>query len=225
MRTDRGDRDFRVAGVYADYGSDQGVVMVSRRTYDALWDDRAVSSLGLVAAPGVDVGGLAAAARAAAVPGQELLVRENRVLREASLEIFDRTFAITGVLRLLAVGVAFMGVLGALMALAPGAGPGAGRPAGARADAGARCGGWSLARRACWAWLAGLLALPTGLGLALVLIRVINRRSFGWTLATVIEPRVLLEGLALAVAGALLAGLYPAYRMARTPPARALREE
>ncbi len=35
LRTDRGERAFPVAGVFADYGSDQGVVMVSRRTYEA----------------------------------------------------------------------------------------------------------------------------------------------------------------------------------------------
>ena len=54
LRTDRGERAFRVAGIFADYGSDQGVVMVSRRTYEANWEDRGVSSLGLVLAPGTD---------------------------------------------------------------------------------------------------------------------------------------------------------------------------
>ena len=73
--------------------------------------------------------------------------------------------------------------------------------------------------------LAGLLALPLGLSLAWALIDVVNRRSFGWTMQTVVDPLALLGALALALAAALLAGVYPAWRMSRTSPAAALREE
>ena len=48
---------------------------------------------------------------------QDLLIQSNRGLRQGSLEIFDRTFAITAALRLLAIVVAFIGVLSALMSL------------------------------------------------------------------------------------------------------------
>ena len=64
-----------------------------------------------------------------------------------------------------------------------------------------------------------------GLALAAIMIFVINRRSFGWTIRMEVAPDVLLEALLLALAAALLAGIYPAYRMARTSPALALREE
>ncbi len=60
---------------------------------------------------------------------------------------------------------------------------------------------------------------------ALVLIQVINRRSFGWTMQTVIDPWILLQAVALALAASVLAGLYPAARLARSSPAAALREE
>jgi putative ABC transport system permease protein len=73
--------------------------------------------------------------------------------------------------------------------------------------------------------LSGLLAVPLGLLQALVLIHVINRRSFGWTLQTAIDPLLLLQAVGLAILAALLAGIYPAWRMARTSPALALREE
>ena len=45
------------------------------------------------------------------------MISANKDLRRGALEIFDRTFVITDVLRLLAVAVAFVGVLSALMAL------------------------------------------------------------------------------------------------------------
>ena len=72
---------------------------------------------------------------------------------------------------------------------------------------------------------AGLLAIPTGLMMAAVLVFVINRRSFGWTLMFQVEPALLLQAVAVAMTAALLAGIYPAWRMGRTSPALALREE
>ncbi len=67
--------------------------------------------------------------------------------------------------------------------------------------------------------------MPVGLALAAIMIFVINRRSFGWTIRMEVDPVILLEAVLLALAAALLAGLYPAWKMARTSPALALREE
>jgi putative ABC transport system permease protein len=59
----------------------------------------------------------------------------------------------------------------------------------------------------------------------LVLIHVINRRAFGWSIDTTMPAEVLLQAVGLAVLAALAAGVYPAWRLARTPPAAALRAE
>jgi putative ABC transport system permease protein len=73
--------------------------------------------------------------------------------------------------------------------------------------------------------VAGLLAVPAGLLLAVVMIFVVNKRSFGWTLQLELGPEILVQAVLLALIGALLAGVYPSWRMSRTPPALALREE
>jgi len=73
--------------------------------------------------------------------------------------------------------------------------------------------------------VAGILSIPMGLVLAAVMIYVVNKRSFGWTLHMDVGPAVLVQAVGLALIGALLAGLYPSWRMARTLPASALREE
>jgi putative ABC transport system permease protein len=73
--------------------------------------------------------------------------------------------------------------------------------------------------------VSGILAIPMGLVLAAVMIFVVNKRSFGWTLRMEVGPDVVLQAVALALVGALLAGLYPAWRMSRTSPAEALRGE
>jgi len=73
--------------------------------------------------------------------------------------------------------------------------------------------------------IAGLASLPLGYALAYVLVYVINKRSFGWTLQLDVPGEVLLQAVALAVIAAVLAGIYPAYKMANTSPSTALREE
>ena len=224
LRTDRGEHVFRVVGIFTDYGSDQGIVMMSRRTYDQWWRDAKVSSLGVYAEPNTAVDRLVESLRRLAGAEHEVLIRSNRTLRDASLEIFDRTFTITTVLHLLTTVVAFIGVLSALMALqlerarelgvlrATGYTPG-------------QVWGLMTSQTGLMGLIAGLLAVPVGIGLALILVLVINRRSFGWTLQIEIAPEILVQAIVMAVVAALLAGLYPALRMARTSPALALRNE
>ena len=224
LRTDRGERELRVAGVFYDYGSSAGVVVMSRRTYDRAWNDRRISGLALEAAPGVDVDALVVAVRERAGGGPRLVVRSHRALREASLEIFDRTFAITTVLRTLSVAIAFVGMLAALMAL---------QLERTREIGVLRALGltprqvWGLvtAQTGLIGLLSGVLAVPSGLLLAAVLVFVINRRSFGWTMSLDPSPSILLQGVALSMLAALLAGLYPAWRMASALPAETLRDE
>jgi putative ABC transport system permease protein len=70
-----------------------------------------------------------------------------------------------------------------------------------------------------------MLAIPLGWILGSMLIHVVNLRSFGWDMDMVIPGSALILALALAWAAALLAGLYPAFKAARTRPAEALRDE
>ncbi|HEY3186760.1 MAG TPA: ABC transporter permease, partial [Solirubrobacteraceae bacterium] len=116
LRTDAGEHDFPIAGIVYDYGSSEGVVMMGRATFDRFWNDRGLSALAVYAADPRAVDALVDTLRRVAGPEHDVLIRSNRALREASLEVFDRTFAVTTVLRVLAMVVAFVGVLSALMA-------------------------------------------------------------------------------------------------------------
>ncbi len=224
LTTDRGERSFRIAGVYYDYGSDQGVVMLPLARYRELYDDPVISSMGLYVAPGQDPEAQVQALRALVPAGEVVLIRSNRTLREASIAIFDRTFAITSVLQLLATVVAFIGILAALTAL---------QLERARELAMLRALGltpgqlWRLvvSQTALMGLTAGALAIPTGVMMAAVLVFFINKRSFGWTLFFRLDPGLFAQAVATALVAAVLAGLYPAWRMARTSPALALRDE
>ena len=54
--------------------------------------------------------------------------------------------------------------------------------------------------------IAGLLALPLGVAMAYVLVHVINRRSFGWTLQLAVTPGILGQAVLLSVSAALISG-------------------
>jgi putative ABC transport system permease protein len=73
--------------------------------------------------------------------------------------------------------------------------------------------------------MAGLLAIPVGFIVAYVLIFVVYQRSFGWTMDFYFNGGILFQGIVLAFIAALLAGVFPALKMAQTHPAEALRTE
>jgi len=224
LPTAAGPREFPVLAVFYDYSSDQGTVFIDNDLYVELWDDPSVSAVGLIVAPGQSVDRIIAGIEASLAGRQDVVVQSNEALRRGSLEIFDRTFAITSALRLLAVIVAFIGVLSALMSL---------QLERARELGTLRATG--MTRRQLWALtlletglmggVAGLLAMPVGYALAWILVYVINVRSFGWTLRMELRPEYFLQALVVAVAAALLAGIYPSLRAGRMEIASALREE
>jgi putative ABC transport system permease protein len=223
LQTDRGAQALPIRAVFYDYGSDLGVVLTSRSTYTRYYDDRGVSGVAVNAASGQDVDALVDRIRTRTQGMQDVVAQSNVGLRESSMRIFDRTFTITTVLRLLAIVVAFIGVLSALMALqlererefgvlrATGMTPG-------------QVGRYVTMQTGVMGFVAGLLSIPLGLALAYVLIFVINKRSFGWTLQLEVAPGILIQALLLGIVAALLAGAYPSWKMAQSNPANALRE-
>jgi putative ABC transport system permease protein len=223
LPTRDGPRSFPVAGVVYDYGSDAGIIMLSRTGYLRYWGDASIDGMGFYAGKGMAAAELAGRIRAAVGESRVRLV-SNAELRRATVAVFDRTFAITGVLRLLTLVVAFVGILSALMAI---------QVERAREFAVLRALGLTPAQvwgvisgeTALIGLAAGLLSLPLGILQALVLIFVVNRRSFGWTMDPYLSPELLFQAVLLSLTAALLAGIYPSFRIARLQPALALKEE
>ncbi len=223
LNTERGAHTFEVFGVYYDYSTDQGAVYIARPVYDQYFDDPYISSLGLFIEDGADTAAVIGELRAR-LADYDLLVQDNASLRGGALEVFDRTFAITIALRILTTLVAFIGILSALMAL---------QLEHAREYGVMRATGMTARQLTKFAMIqtglmglvAGVLALPIGLLLSLVLTHVINLRSFGWSMQFAPQPSQFLEALLVALLAALLAGLYPALLLGRLKPAESLRRE
>lgn len=219
-----GERRCEILGIFFDYRSNQGIAAMYRPRYQQWFGDAGVTALGLYLAPGADLEVLRGSVSAALAPGEAVLVRSNRDIRAASEALFDRTFAITRVLRLVTVGVALIGMVSALLALELERA----REMALLRALGATAG--QAARRILWetGWLgllAGMFAIPLGIVMAWALVKIINLRSFGWSLELSVPAAPLLDALWLSVAAALLAALYPAWRAGRVAPAQALREE
>jgi len=225
LRTDQGERAFRVVAVYYDYASDAGVIVMRHETYRRYWEDAQISSLALYVNPArvSDLGAFVDQLRRR-FAGRDLVISANRELRADALAIFERTFTITGALNLLATVVAFIGVLSALMAL---------QIERTRELGMLRANGMTL--RQLWRMTlletglmggtAGLLAMPTGFLLALILVYIINLRSFGWTIRLDLQWETFAQAMGVAVISALLAAIYPMLRLGKLEIARAIREE
>lgn len=224
LQTSSGERPFKVAGVYREYGNDRGTMLMNREVYRRLWQDDSVSAIGLYLKAGSDIPAVKTAVREAVMHRQSLAMTSNYEVRAISMRIFERTFVITRVLYWLTAGVAAIGLVSALLAwelersreLAILRALGL-TPRGA--------GGLIEAQTGFMGFVAFLAAIPAGVLTAVLLITVINRRAFGWQIEFHFTAEQFVNAFAVAMTAALVAGLYPAWRMARAPLANDIREE
>jgi putative ABC transport system permease protein len=214
---------FRIADVFYDYSSERGAILMDRNTALRYLPDPAPSNLAIYIAPDARLESVRAEIEQASA-GHRVLIFSNRDLRCEALRIFDRTFAITYALEAVAVIVAVLGVAGALLALVIDRR----RELGLLRFLGAASG---QVRKLIMveAGLLGLLAtfagVAQGFALSLILVFVINKQSFGWTIRFHWPVAVLLSALTMVYAATVLAGLYPANVAVRLNPIEVVHEE
>lgn len=213
----------RIIDIFYDYGSEKGFVVIDRSVALRYLPDPAPSNLAIYLAPGADLA-MVKAEVAKTVAGHNLLIFTNRNLRQEAIRIFDRTFAITYALEVIAVLVAIVGIAGALLALVIDRR----RELGLLRFLGA--GVWQVRNLILFeAGLIGMLSniagLLLGVVLSVLLIFVINKQSFGWTIRFHWPVAVLLGALSLVYLATVLAGFYPARVAARLNPIEVVHEE
>jgi putative ABC transport system permease protein len=222
LYSNTGPREFQIAAIFSDFTSSQGNVIMWLPNYQSSWDDYAVTAFSAEVGSAFDVDTIVSEMRRELSPKQQLHIRSNKSLRNESLDVFDRTFTITAALQVITTLVAFVGVLSAMLSL--------------QLEKQRQLGimkAIGLSARQLWTLvlvetgligaLAGFLALPTGYSVALILVRLINKRSFGWTFQLHLEAEPFILAFVVSIAAALLAGLYPAYRISRRRAAEAMR--
>jgi putative ABC transport system permease protein len=214
---------FRIADVYYDYSSERGSILMDRKTMLRYLPDPAPSNLAIYISPDAQVEKVRAAIEKAAA-GRRVLLFSNRDLRAEAIRIFDRTFAITYALEAVAVVVAVMGIAGALLALVIDRR----RELGLLRFLGAATGQVRkliLVEAGLLGLLANLAGIALGFVLSLVLIYVVNKQSFGWTIRFHWPVQILLGALTVVYVATVLAGLYPAQVAVRLNPLEVVHEE
>jgi putative ABC transport system permease protein len=210
-------------GVYYDYSTERGFVLLSWRTLLKYLPDPAVSNVAVYLKSGADASRVRERI-GQIIAGRGILVSPNGRLRRGALEVFDRTFRITYALEAVAIAVAVMGIAGALLAMIIDRR----RELALIRFLGAA---QSQVRRIILveAGLLGLLAngigLVLGTLLSLILIFVINKQSFGWTIQFHWPLAVLFAALTGVCVATVLAGLYPARTAVRMNPIEVIHEE
>ncbi|HVW83418.1 MAG TPA: FtsX-like permease family protein [Bryobacteraceae bacterium] len=212
-----------VAGIYYDYANDRGFVLADRGTLLRYLPEQPATNIAVYVRPGAD----AVAVRRdleSRLRDFPLMIAPNDVLRRGAIEVFDRTFTVTYALEAVAIVVAMLGAANSLLALVLDRRREIGliRYLGAARE---QVRTMILTEAGLLGLLAGLLGLALGAALSLVLIYVVNKQSFGWTIQFHPPALLLSAALLLVWAVTVLAGVYPARFAARLEPAEVVHTE
>ena len=209
-----------VLAIYSDYGNPLPQAITSFSVFAARHPDIPVTRFALRLPPD-RVPEVMAGLRAQFGLGADRL-RDQAGLKAVSQRIFEQTFAVTGALNVLTLGVAAVAILTSLLTLASQRLPQV-APVWAMGLTRAQLGRLELLRAGLLACLTAALAIPAGLALAWVLLAVVNVDAFGWRLPMQVFPGSWLLLTALAMLAALAAAAIPARRLATRPPADLLK--
>lgn len=215
-----GEQPLTIVGVYGDYGNPIGQAFIAEPLFQTLFPGVKPLRFGL-RLPRENVGELVKDLQSNVGLPASAAINQGGI-KAYSLAVFDRTFTITTALNVLTLSVAGFAILMSLLTLTAMRVPQL-APAWAMGLTRAQLGRIELIRTVMLAVLTGAVALPLGLALAWVLLAVVNVAAFGWRLPMYLFPwdYAQLGGLAILAAG--LAALWPALRLAHTPPADLLK--
>ncbi|MFO0774315.1 MAG: FtsX-like permease family protein [Nitrospiraceae bacterium] len=228
IRTPSGVKPVPIAGLFYDYATDGGKVVVDRALYEAWWAEKDLTVIPLYLAASADLETVRAAVHQAVremgTAGRPVDVVSNRELRREILAIFDRTFRMTYVLEVIALVIAMFGMVNTLLTAALER-----RRELATLQA---VGGSAQQIRRLLLWEAGYvgaigaaLGVVGGLWLAAVLVWVINKQSFGWTIPLLIPIAIPVIVPIGAVLASVVTAYWPASWIMRRPAADGLRYE
>ena len=196
--TDTGLKSFTVRGIYYDYSSTSGIAMVSKQVYDNYWNNSKVTSLALYLNDSQNSEVVFNKLLDKFDTDWDLQIISSKKLNNASMEIFDKTFEITFVLRSISLIVAFIGILGAISAIIL-----------------SRAREFSILKSIGFTnnqlrtiignqtfiigVISGLISIPLGIIITNLLIQIINKQSFGWSIPMQLLPSVFVEGIMVAI--------------------------
>ncbi|MCG6916772.1 MAG: FtsX-like permease family protein [Deltaproteobacteria bacterium] len=210
MVTPEGMQSFDIAGVFYDYRTEGGMVIMDRSTYAKYWPEEGrYSSVALYLKPGSSLDETRSLIRGRLKRSEEVFITSNKELRREILRIFDQTFSITYALQIIAIVVAIFGIVNTLVLLVMERE----RDIGVLKAVGAtnrQVQRMTLLEAGLMGLISFVLGAVNGILLSLLLIFVINKQSFGWTIQFSVPGAIFGKTLILVLACALIAGIFPA---------------
>jgi putative ABC transport system permease protein len=207
-----------VAGVVGDYGNPIGQAIVGEALFRETFPGVVPVRYGL--RTGDPEGLRQALVEQIGLPPARII--DQAALKALSLSVFERTFSVTDALNVLTLAVAAFAILMSLLTLAAMRLPQM-APVWAMGMTQRRLAGLEILRTVLLAAITAVLALPLGLALAWVLLAIVNVEAFGWRLPMYLFPAEYARLMLFTLGAALLAALWPAWRLARMEPAALLR--
>lgn len=219
-----GEHHFPVTGVYRDYSNDRGVAVMDRPLYARLYGDERIQTIAVFLEPGITPERAAAVIEKTLGPRFHAFAVTNASIRAEVMRIFDQTFMITYALLFVAVVVAVLGIINTLSALILER---------RREIALLRVLGMSrgevrrmiLLEAAIIGTVATLIGIVAGYILSLILIYVINKQSFGWTIELHPPQIAIVASIAITFAATVIAGLVPSRLAAQIQMSSELKQE
>ncbi|MGD9851296.1 MAG: FtsX-like permease family protein [Nitrospirales bacterium] len=209
MDTPNGQKGFPIIGIFYDYSTDGGKVVMDERLYRSLWPDSLTTVFAVYVEHGTSLTDIRDLIEESFSPEATVSTISNRELRIEILDIFDRTFRVTYVLELIALSVAVLGIVNTLMTAIMER---------RRELATLRALGASISQiKTLIYWEAGYLVfwgvgigLAVGMALSLILIKVINKQSFGWTIPWTLSFEPLVMACLVAAIAVFIGAWWPA---------------
>ncbi|MEJ2672585.1 MAG: FtsX-like permease family protein [Deltaproteobacteria bacterium] len=224
LPTPSGPQKFRVAGVFYDYRTDGSSVWMDISQFRRFWQDNRLNAVRLYLKDPAKVPQMQARLQARYGQRYHLLSLSHRDMRKGILKIFDNTFALTYALEGVAVVVAVFGIITTFLVLIMERE----RELALLQTLGAarrQILGMVLVESGLASFLSFALGAACGSVLALLLILVINKQAFGWTIQLHLVPGIYIQTFFLVIGLGLAAAAYPAWRALKPHLAEILKEE
>ncbi len=205
-----------VVGVFSDYGNPLPQAIVGLASFQVRFPQAETLRFALRLPP-AKVAALSSDLRAAFDLPEGALV-DQAAIKALSLRVFDRTFAVTGALNALTLGVAGLAMLASLLTLSAQRLPQL-APVWAMGMTQSRLAALDFVRTLVLALAVAVMALPLGLALAWVLLAVVNVEAFGWRLPMQVFPGDAVRLFVMAAVAGAVAGLWPVLQLMRRRPA------
>ena len=224
METPNGSAKLQVVAVYYDYSRERGYIIIDRSIFIKYYGDTDVNSFVIYLSNKNEIENVRQKILKTLGADYNLVIRSNPELKKNVLEIFDKTFAITYSLEIIAGGVALLGLFNTLIALILERKREIGiiRFIGGFQDQVKRM---VLIESGILGFIGSIMGLAAGGIVSYILIFVINKQSFGWTIQIHFPYLFVLFSLILFWVVSLIAGLYPARLAVRLNPKEAVRVE